>query len=62
MCGRFTAQLSWAELVAIMRGFLQGPFRVDEDAEEPSKSFNVKPTQRVTMLAGEDDPVLTAAR
>ena len=62
MCGRFTAQHSWAELVGILRGFLQGPFRVDEDAQEPSSSFNVKPTQRVTMLAGGDEPILTAAR
>ncbi len=62
MCGRFTAQLSWAELITILRGFLDGPVREDAEASEPSASFNVKPTQPVTMLANDDGALMTSAR
>lgn len=62
MCGRFTQQHSWAGLVAILRGFLDGPLRVDEEAPEPRASYNIKPTQHVAILTGKDEPLLTSAR
>lgn len=62
MCGRFTHRRSWAELMEVLRGFLRGPFRVDDGAPEPRASYNVKPTQQVAMLIGGDEPLVTSAR
>ena len=62
MCGRFTTKLTWREMMDVLQGFLEGPFRVDQDAEEPPTSFNIKPTQHVSMLTGRGETLLTAGR
>ncbi|MGL4279589.1 MAG: SOS response-associated peptidase [Albidovulum sp.] len=63
MCGRFTSGKTQAELLAVIEGFLEGPFRVDDAAPEARPSWNIKPTEQVRILGMRGgEGVLTTAR
>ncbi|WP_120636014.1 SOS response-associated peptidase [Ruegeria sp. EL01] len=63
MCGRFAAgDMTQAQMLEIMRGFLDAPFLAD-DAAPHVTGYNVKPTNQIQMAAMiHDEPVLTTAR
>lgn len=56
MCGRFTqGNLTQAQLLDVMRGFLDGPAEADTDAPSAVTGWNIKPTQQVHMVYARDD-------
>ena len=60
MCGRFTADnLTQAQMLEIMRGFLDGPVVPDSDTVEARTGWNIKPTQPV-HIAYEEGGSFTA--
>lgn len=56
--------MTWAQLHAIQRGFLDAGARIrDDDAPDPVQGYNVKPTQQVAIaLADGADLVASSAR
>ena len=63
MCGRFAAgQNTQTEMLDIIRGFLDTPAQIDTQAPVPHPSWNVKPTQMVSMLYQSDTVQLSSGR
>ncbi|MEL7275917.1 MAG: SOS response-associated peptidase [Pseudomonadota bacterium] len=64
MCGaHVTGQMSWAEIFAILQGFLDAAGRIDPEAQDPDQGFNIRPTQTVRIATLINDALeLTSAR
>ncbi|GLQ35234.1 DUF159 family protein [Amylibacter marinus] len=64
MCGALIAgEMTWAEMMAIMRGFLGPAINVDDTAPPADTGYNIRPTQQLPMVALINDAlVLSTAR
>lgn len=63
MCGRFAAgDKTQAEMLEIVRGFLDTPVELDPEAEAPRGGYHIRPTNRIALVAQEGEAVrLTSA-
>jgi putative SOS response-associated peptidase YedK len=63
MCGRFAAgDLTQAQMLEIVEGFLAPGVKVDEDAPPPKGGYHVRPTDRVSLVLQEGyAPLITSA-
>lgn len=63
MCGRFAAgDKTQAEMREIVEGFLGMPVELDETAPTPRMGYQIRPTNRISLVAQQGDtPILTSA-
>ncbi|MFK7940957.1 MAG: SOS response-associated peptidase [Roseovarius sp.] len=63
MCGRFAAgDLTQAQMLEIVEGFLSPGATVDDTAEAPKGGYHIRPTNRIALVVQQGDaPQLTSA-
>ncbi len=63
MCGRFAAgDLTQAQMLEIVEGFLTPGVAVDGEAEPPKSGHHIRPTNRIALVTQEGEaPLLTSA-
>lgn len=64
MCGaQISGEMSLAEMVDVLRGFLGPDVNLDSNAPKPDLGFNIRPTQQVRMVSLLNDAMhVTTAR